>query len=276
VAKSRRSRRSLTIIALVVASLTIISIDLNSHTHSLTSGIKSAANSVFSPIKDGVVDLLSPIGQFFAGALHYHSVQEQNQQLQATLGRLRQKEAENAYDAQQLKQLTSLEHLPYLGSLQTVTAETVEQNSSNFTMTITINKGRSEGVDVGMPVVGAGGLVGQVEQSFHHSAVVLLVTDGQSKVGVTFGAGVTGTVDGEGPNDPLSVDLVPLHTTLHKGERMYTSSLDAASFPPGIPMAYVSTFHNTAGASQETVTVRPEANMGELGYVDVVQWEPAS
>jgi len=74
----------------------------------------------------------------------------------------------------------------------------------------------------------------------------------------------------------LSVDLVPLHTTLHKGERMYTSSLDAASFPPGIPMAYVSTFHNTAGASQETVTVRPEANMGELGYVDVVQWEPAS
>jgi rod shape-determining protein MreC len=266
----------LTIVALVVVSLTIITIDLNSRSHSLTSGIKSAANSVFSPIKDGVVDLLSPIGQFFSGAVHYHSVQEQNQQLQATLGRLRQQEAENSYDARELKQLTSLEHLPFVGSLQTVTAQTVEQNSSNFTMTITIDKGRSEGVDVGMPVVGAGGLVGQVEQSFHHSAVVLLITDGQSKVGVTFGAGVNGTVDGEGPDDPLSVDLVPLHTPLHRGERMYTSSLDGSSFPPGIPVSYVSTFHTTAGASQETVTVRPQANMTQLGYVDVIQWEPAS
>jgi rod shape-determining protein MreC len=266
----------LTIIALVVASLTIISLDLNSRTHSLTSGIKSAANSVYSPIKDGVVDLLSPIGQFFAGSIHYHSVQQQNQQLQATIGHLKQQQAENSYDAQKLRQLTALEHLPFVGSLQTVTAQTVQQNTSNFTMTITIDKGRSQGVDVGMPVVGAGGLVGQVEQAFHNSSVVLLITDGQSKVGVTFGAGVNGTVDGEGPDDPLSVDLVPLRTALHKGERMYTSSLNGASFPPGIPVSYVTAYHATAGAAQETVTVQPQANMGQLGYVDVVLWEPTS
>ena len=68
-----------------------------------------------------------------------------------------------------------------------MTAQTIDEYSSNFTATITLDKGRADGVDVGYPVVGAGGLVGQVIQSFHHTCVVQLVTDGQSKVGVTFG-----------------------------------------------------------------------------------------
>ncbi len=82
-AQSRRSRRTLTVIVLVVVSLSIISLDLNGRTHSLTSGIKSVANSVFSPLRHGVVDIFSPIGNFFAGAVHYGSVQAQNEKLAA-------------------------------------------------------------------------------------------------------------------------------------------------------------------------------------------------
>jgi rod shape-determining protein MreC len=143
-------------------------------------------------------------------------------------------------------------------------------------MTITIDKGRADGVDVGMPVVGAGGLVGQVIQSFHHTAVVQLITDGQSKVGVSFGQGMslTGTVDGQGPDSDMTADLIAPHTALKRGEKMYTSSLDAAAFPPGIPVARVKSFHTSAGASQEAVSVTPIANLTQLAYVDVVVWEP--
>jgi cell shape-determining protein MreC len=113
-----------------------------------------------------------------------------------------------------------------------------------------------------------------VIQSFHHTAVVQLITDGQSKVGVTFGNGNTGTVDGQGPVAPMTVDLVPPHTPLHKGEKLFTSSLDAGAFPPGIPVGRVKSFHSGAGASQETITVTPAANLNELAYVDVVLWSP--
>jgi cell shape-determining protein MreC len=61
---------------------------------------------------------------------------------------------------------------------------------------------------------------------------------------------------------------------LAKGEKMYTSSLDAAAFPPGIPVARVKSFHNSAGASQESVSVTPLADLTQLAYVDVVVWEP--
>jgi rod shape-determining protein MreC len=259
-----------------VASLSIISLDLNGRTHSITSGVKSVANDVYSPLRQAVVDVLNPIGDFFAGAFHYGAVQSENQKLRATVGALEQAKAEQAFERNQLRQLTALENLPFLGSLPTVMAETTENDSSNFTMTITIDKGRADGVDVGMPVVGAGGLVGQVIQAFHHSAVVQLITDGQSKVGVTFGNELTGVIDGQGPDTSMTADLVPPHTALHKDELMFTSSLDDASYPPGIPVARVAAFHAGAGASQETITVTPMADLDQLAYVDVVLWAPTA
>jgi rod shape-determining protein MreC len=265
------------VVVLVVVSLSIISIDLNGRTHSLTSGVKSVANTVFSPLHGAVVDILSPIGNFFAGSLHYGSLQSENEKLQATIGQLRAEQTEKGFENAQLRNLTALENLPYLASIPTVTAQAVNQDNSNFTSTITIDKGRGNGVDVGMPVVAAGGLAGQVIQSFNHSAVVQLVNDGQSKVGVTSSDGVvTGTVDGQGPGGTMTLDQVPPNTPVHKGEVVFTSGLDAAAYPVGIPVARIVAFHNTPGAAQESITVVPEADLGKpLAYVDVVQWEPA-
>jgi len=274
VARSRRSRRTLTVIILVVLSLSLISLDLNGRTHSLTSGVKSVANDVYAPLRQGVLDIISPIGDFFAGAFNYGSLQSENEKLQRTIGQLRAAQAERSFEQTQLRELTALENLPYLQSLPTVTAQTIDQYTSNFTATITLDKGRADGVDVGFPVVGAGGLVGQVIQAFHHTSVVRLITDGQSKVGVTFGNQLTGIVDGQGPGSSMTADLVAPHTPLRKGEVMFTSSLDAASFPPGIPVATVQSFHTAAGASQESIEVDPKADLDQLAYVDIVQWVP--
>jgi rod shape-determining protein MreC len=264
------------VVILVVLSLSLISLDQNARTHSLTSGVKSVANDVYAPLRQGVLDIISPIGNFFAGAFNYGSVQAQNERLERTIGELRAAQLEQAFERNQLREITALQNLPFLQSLPTVTAQTQDEYSSNFTATITLDKGRADGVDVGYPVVGAGGLVGKVIQSFHHTSVVQLITDGQSKVDVTFGNQLLGIVDGQGPSSSMTADLVAPHTPLHKGEAMFTSSLDAASFPPGIPVATVRTFHTSAGASQETIEVDPAANLSQLAYVDVVQWVPST
>jgi rod shape-determining protein MreC len=276
VARSRRSRRTLTVIILIVLSLSLISLDLNGRTHSLTSGIKSVANDVYSPLRQGVLDIISPIGNFFAGAFNYGSVQSENERLQRTIGQLRAAQLEQGFEKNQLREITALQNLPFLQSLPTVTAQTQDEYSSNFTATITLDKGRADGIDVGYPVVGAGGLVGQVIQSFHHTSVVRLITDGESKVGVTFANQLTGIVDGQGPSNSMTADLVAPRTPLHKGEVMFTSSLDAAAFPPGIPVASVRSFHTSAGASQESIEVDPAADLSQLAYVDVVQWVPST
>lgn len=275
-ARSRRSRRTLTVIVLVVLSLSLISLDLNGRTHSLTSGVKSVANNIYAPLRQGVTDIIDPIGSFFAGAFNYGAVQADNERLQKEIGQLRAAQAERGFENEQARLLTGLQNLPFLQSLPVVTAQTIDDYTSNFTATITLDKGRADGVDVGFPVVGAGGLVGQVIQSFHHTSVVRLVTDGQSKVAVIFGGQHSGIVDGQGPANDMTADLVPPHTPLHKGEIMYTSGLQAAAFPPGIPVATVRSFHTAAGASQETIAVDPAADLSQLAYVDVVQWVPST
>jgi rod shape-determining protein MreC len=274
--RPRRTRRTLTtVLALVLLSITIITIDQSGRTHRVTSGLKSVASDVFTPMQEGVDDVLRPIGNAFAGAFHYGSLQQENEKLQHTIGRLRERLYVGQYQSQQLQQLTALDHLPFLGGVPTVTAQSISEQVSNFASTIGIDKGRGDGVDVGMPVVSAG-LVGQVVQSAHHSATVRLITDGQSRIGVAFGPQQTpATLDGEGAGDPMTLDFVAPGTTIRRGERLYTNGLQGGEYPKGIPVAVVTSVHTVEGASQETVTAQPIANLDQLWYVDVMLWAPA-
>ena len=64
----RRSRRPrTTLLLLVLASVTIITLDARSGFHSVTSGLKSVASDAFAPIRTGVNDVIDPIGSFLAG-----------------------------------------------------------------------------------------------------------------------------------------------------------------------------------------------------------------
>ena len=119
--------------------------------------------------------------------------------------------------------------------------------------------------------------MGQVIQAFHHTSVVRLVTDGQSKVGVTFGPGnqYTGIVDGQGPSNSMTADLVPPHTPLHKGEehvheRAATPrrSRRGSRWRPSRPST------PPRGRARRRITVDPAADLSQLAYVDVVQWVP--
>ncbi len=61
-----------------------------------------------------------------------------------------------------------------------------------------------------MPVVGAGGLVGQVIEASHSTATVQLITDSRSSVGVSYGPTdqMYAIVDGQGAGNALSVQYV--------------------------------------------------------------------
>ena len=283
-AKARRSRRTLTtLVVLVLVSLTIITIDQTSRTHHLTSGIKSVADDVFSPLRDGVNDVLHPIGDFFAGSVHYGSLQTENQKLQAT-----DRPAAPAAGRASLRGRAARascwrsQNLPFLADSRRSAAQTTAIDVSNFDADITIDKGRGDGVAFGMPVVGSGGLVGQVVQANHHSSIVQLVTDGQSKVGVMIGTGVSGTssstavVDGQGSGAALVGALRGRVDHLAQG----AGALHERAAGSGVPErasrwagCCVSGPRRVARSS--TVQVAPAADLDNLAYVDVVQWEPA-
>lgn len=278
-ATPRRSRRPrTTLLLLVLASITIITLDARGGFHRITSGVRSVAADAFAPVRSGVDDVIEPIGSFLAGSVHYGAVRQQNQKLQAEIDQLRQQQAAQADTDQAMKQLSALLHLPFIDSLQMVPAEVTNYGTSDFAATVDISVGRDDGVQLDMPVVGAGGLVGQVVQANHSTATVRLITDGQSAVGVRYGPapGSLAVLTGEGSGQPLAADLVPSNTPLTDGEVFTTSGLQGAIFPPGIPVARVTASGNGATASQESVRLEPLADLAHLRYVSVVLWGPSS
>ena len=74
-AKSRRSRRPrTTLLILVLASVTIITLDARGGFHRISSGAKSVSADAFAPVKSGVNDIIEPIGSVLAGSVNYGAV----------------------------------------------------------------------------------------------------------------------------------------------------------------------------------------------------------
>jgi rod shape-determining protein MreC len=277
-AASRRSRRPrTTLLLLVLASVTIITLDARGGLDRITSGVKSVAADAFAPIRSAVDGIVEPAGSFLAGSVHYGAVRQQNQKYQQEIAQLRNQQAAQQAVDQRLKQLSSLFDLPFVGNLQTVPAEVTNYGTSDFAATIDISVGRHQGVQLNMPVVAAGGLVGQVVQANRTTATVRLITDGQSSVGVSYGPNSTSAavVNGQGSGKPLTADLIPTNTPLSKGQVFTTSGFQGAVYPAAIPVARVATVRNGATASQESVTLNPIVDLDHLRYVAVVLWGPA-
>jgi rod shape-determining protein MreC len=261
-----------------LASVTIITLDARGGFHRVTSGLRSVAADAFAPVRSGVDDIVEPVGSFLAGSVHYGAVRQQNQKLQQEINRLKLQQRSAADTEQAMQQLSALLHLPFIGNYQTVPAEVTNFGSSDFAATIDISVGRDDGVQLNMPVVGGGGLVGQVVQANHSTATVRLITDGQSAVGTRYGPapGSLAVLTGEGSGKPLAADLIPTNTPLTPGEQFTTSGLQGAVFPGGIPVATVVSAKTGATASQESVTLQPLADLAHLRYVSVILYGPSS
>jgi rod shape-determining protein MreC len=281
VAKTRRARRirgtPLTVVLLVLASISIITLDYRGDAHGLISGLKRVAHEAFSPVQSGVDVVVHPIGDFLAGATNAGGLQQENARLRAQLGRLQGRAAQFQDEAARLRALEELVHLPYASGIPTVTGQVVGFNTSDFASTVTLDVGSSSGVAVGMPVVGGAGLAGQVIEAWSSGCTVRLVTDPRSAVGVRFGAqGSLALAQGAGSGQSLSIAYVAPGTQLHKGEVLTTSGLQQAQYPAGIPLGTVTSYSTSASATQETVSAKPIVDLDQLEYVDVLQWLPAS
>jgi rod shape-determining protein MreC len=279
VARKRRARGNrgtrLTIFLLVLASISIITLDYRGDAHGLISGLRRVAHDAFSPVQSGVNAVVHPIGSFLAGAVNAGGLQQQNARLRTEVGRLQRQILSQQDEASRLRALEELVHLPFAAGVPSVAGEVVGLNTSDFASTVTLDIGRGRGVAVGMPVVGGAGLVGQVIDAWGSGCTVRLVTDVRSAVGVRYGPqGALALAQGAGSDQPLTIEYIAPGTPLKKGQVLTTSGLQQAQFPAGIPVATISSFTASASSTQEAVTAKPVADLDELQYVDVLLWLP--
>jgi rod shape-determining protein MreC len=260
---------------LVLAALTLVTIDARSGGTGVTNDVRAKFHDAFAPLERATHSVLRPIGDFFTGALDYGSLRQENQRLRDQLAGLESQSIQTRAEQSAAQQLFALQKLPFVGSIPSVSVAVIDNGSSNFENTLTVNKGTSSGLAVGQPVVAGGGLVGRVEQVGTRTATVLLLTDPTFAVGVRLGGANVGTAQGTGPGEPLRVSVDTTGQAppkLVKGQAVLTSGLHLEKFPPNIPVGKVASFTREPGAAEPDITLTPFTDPGQLAFAQVLLW----
>jgi len=140
---------------------------------------------------------------------------------------------------------------------------------------IVLDKGQSDNVYAGQPVVDAKGIVGQVIQVGHFTSRVLLITDLRSAVPVQdVRNGVRGIIVGRGNLVKLALTNIPVTVDVKIGDLLVSSGL-GGHYPEGYPVGVITQIHYDPGEQFITIEVTPSAELDRNQQV-VLIWPPAT
>lgn len=153
------------------------------------------------------------------------------------------------------------------GIRRRTTARIVADPGGPFVQTRLIDGGRDRGVEKGMAVADAYGMVGRVIEVGERSARVLLVTDFNSRIPVIVERSRDHAIL-EGRNGPLmELRFLPMSPSFAVGDRVLTSGRGGL-LAPGLPVGEI------VHADERRVLVRPLADWDRLDHVAVLESEP--
>lgn len=231
--------------------------------------VQEAAFGVFASVQRAS----SAVADAGVGVWRYYvalsGVARENERLRAQLlqfeGELQQERAA----AGRLRSLEEALALQRTAAQPLLAARVTAGSASPGALTVTIDRGSDDGVEVDMGVVGARGVVGRVIGPVSgRAALVQLLVARSAAAAVYFersGAGamaVGGAADGL-----LRAEFVPLLADIQAGERVMTSGLDGL-YPSGFLVGTVERV-STLGTERQVV-IRPAADFSRVDLVLVV------
>ena len=264
----RRSR--LLLIILIVTSLFLITLDLRGV--KILDGVRSGTQNVLSPFQKAGSLVVSPVRNFLGDVTHLGRTRNEIEKLKADNARLKSKLLERKGADAQLSQLKSVLDLAGSASYKILAARVISHGSStSFTQTITIDAGTSSGVRQNMTVISGDGLVGVVKESYLNSALIMLATDPDFKVGVRIaGTQQIGILSGRG-SKRAELQLLDNQKIVKVGDVLLArGSTNNRPFVPGIPVGVISAVDSSAGSIAQSATVMLYPNFSALGVVSVV------
>jgi rod shape-determining protein MreC len=212
--------------------------------------------------------------QWFANLRHASS---ENESLKKRVVEMESALRDSQKNAEENARLRSLLQLKGTSPYTMVAATVIARDPSVWFDSIEINKGRSDGVEINMPVVTADGLVGRVVATSPWTAQVMLITDDRAAVGSVIGqlgqSTSIGPVKGSGKNGIVEMRYVSGLQEVKVGEIVTTTGQDGI-FPPGLVVGEV--FQVKAGSATVPLTIymKPAARLDSLIEVAVLQYRP--
>jgi len=255
--------RVILIIALVLSiGLTIVSGAVNQSIPSLL------VQGLMAPLKAGAKALTQQAEQFYGYMFNYESLAAENEALKARIADM-EDEARQADSYQRENQrlrllldLTST-HEDY----ELVDAYVIAWSSTDWSSTVTVNKGTNAGIQLDMCAITANGeVVGLVTEVGENFAVVKTVLDSSLEISATIASsGYRGMVTGgykSGRKDLLKMDYLPSGSIIRNNDQVVTSG--STVYPRNLIMGHiVDAGFDETGVAKYAI-IEPAADLGRL------------
>jgi rod shape-determining protein MreC len=188
-------------------------------------------------------------------------LRKQNAELRARNAELEEARQENT-------RIRALVKLVETQKLTRVAARVISRPTSAWEGIIVIDKGTRDGAARGMPVIGNGGLIGQIVEASGSSARVRLISDQRSGVAALVQrTRAEGIVKGS-INRDITLDFVANPHAVRAGDAVITSGMGGV-YPKGILIGEVTIVKQEAGLSP-LVSVRPVVKLAQIEEVLVL------
>lgn len=282
---ARETRRSRLLLAvLVLAHLVAISnqVDGGGGASLLQRWVLTA----LSPLQAGVSAVVRGVGSVWSGYVGLRGAREQGRRLEERAAALEQELQQRRQQAEEAARLRDLLGLKQIMPVQSLVAMVIAREGMPWYHTITIDKGRADGVSLNAPVLSATGVVGRVIRLGPHAARVQLLLDPQSGAGARIersritgvvsglaqreveGAGAVAAQGGGNPCGDLVMKYVTVLSDVVVPDVVVTSGLDRI-YPPGLLIGRVCQVRLGPGLFKEVV-VASSARFDSLEQVMVV------
>lgn len=171
---------------------------------------------------------------------------------QARLNRLSQVREQNL----RLQELLDVQRSLGLG---VQLAHIVDVDTNPFRLRVVIDAGATQGVEVGLAVLDAHGVMGQVVKVLPNMATVMLITDPAHALPVMVErTGMRAIAHGNGALDTLEVPNIPISADVKVGDTLLTSGL-GGHFPAGFPVGTIRSISTDASGMFAAALAAPSA-----------------
>ena len=235
---------------------------------------RSALTSFLTPFKEVVqlpgLFIENSAGYFISKKNLNEEIQrltKENQLLQLDAARMGEMRQENE----------NLRHLVSALAATTdhvVTTEVIGRPADPFSRRIQIAAGALDGVQVGMPVIGPFGVLGQVSRTVSHQSEVTLISDHKSRISVINNrTGQIFLLAGTGDSGLLTVAFAQPSADLQPGDELVTSVLDHL-YPKAVLTAIVKSSTYVPGEAYRRVEATAAADLTDVQFATVVLVNP--
>lgn len=235
----------------------------------------------FSPIKASLNTVIEPIQYIanlprilFEGLFEQLSSQEdlvkENTTLKSQMLVLKSDNLQLEKLRQENQRLRALLGSPLIRDEKKMVAQIMAVNHDPYSKIVMIDKGYTDGVYKGQPVINEKGVVGQVVNISAHNSWVLLIIDNTHEIPVQVVRNDIRTIaSGDGLNQELELEYIPSSVDLQKGDMLVTSGLGGI-FPEGYPVGYIDYIDFDNHRAFGDVKLIPSVDFNRLRYVLLV------